>query len=185
MLSFDLFIPWIVFGATLFALTGVQRWIHRHVFGMGFLIAQDKRLATLIYYLALLPGIVLHELSRYFVAGMFHIAPTYFLFFPRAQDDGSLEMGFVQFTAVRNPVFAAMIGIAPLVTGLICLVLVGNTLEIPQLINSLGSADTAGDRPAPGGPDQPDFLLWFWVLFSVANAMMPRAEERLGCFWPG
>src|SRR5690349_3411878 len=132
MFTFDLLIPWIVLAITLVLLLYVQRWIHRHLFGVGYLISREKHAATFFYYLLLLPGVVLHEVSRYLVAGMFHVNPAAFMLFPEAQEDGSLEMGFIRLAIVKNPVYAALIGVAPLLTGMAVIVLISqNALDLP------------------------------------------------------
>src|SRR5215468_1135718 len=102
--GFDLFIPWIIFAGVVFLLAGTQRWIHRHLFGMGYVISNEKSTATLLYYLALMPGVLLHEMSHYLVAGMFHIRHKKFNMIPKAQEDGSLEMGFIELEKIKNPV---------------------------------------------------------------------------------
>src|SRR5512142_544322 len=124
MFSYDLLIPWFTLAAALGPLLYVQRCIHRHVFGVGYLLSREKRAATLFYYLFLLPGVILHELSAYLMAGVFNVPSTRFTLYPEAQEDGSLETGFVQLEEVKNPVYATFIGIAPLVTGMLVVVLI-------------------------------------------------------------
>src|SRR5215813_907096 len=128
MLSFDLLIPWITLAAVLIPLLYVQRWIHRHLFGMGFLLSREKQSATFLYYLLLLPGVFLHEFSHYMMAGVFGIRSKHFTFFPKAQEDGSLDMGFLELERVTNPVYAALIGIAPLISGMLVVVYISNNL---------------------------------------------------------
>src|SRR5262249_37438432 len=126
MFTFDLIIPWLTFAVVLGALLYVQRWIHRHLFGMGYLIGKEKHAATLFYYLRRLRCVFLHEFSYYMMAGVFGIRHKKFEPFPRAQEDGSLEMGFVELEEVKNPVHAAFIGVAPLLTGMLVVVYISN-----------------------------------------------------------
>jgi hypothetical protein len=158
----------------------VQRWIHRHLFGVGYLISRGKQAATLFYYLLLLPGVVLHELSAYLMAGVFNVPSTRFTLYPEAQEDGSLEMGFVQLEEVKNPIFAAFIGAAPLLAGIGVVVLIGNSLlDLPGFFAQLQAGEVNRLGPALAGlTGKPDFLLWTYVLFAVANTMMTNKEDR-------
>jgi hypothetical protein len=180
MFSYDLLIPWITLAITLVPLLYVQRWIHRHLFGVGYLISRGKQAATLFYYLLLLPGVVLHELSAYLTAGVFNVPSTRFTLYPEAQEDGSLEMGFVQLEEVKNPVFAAFIGAAPLVAGIGVVVLIGNSLlDLPGFFAQLQGGEVSRLGAALGRlTSKPDFLLWTYVLFAVANTMMTNKEDR-------
>ncbi len=180
MFSYDLLIPWITLAATLVPLLYVQRWIHRHLFGVGYLISRGKQAATLFYYLLLLPGVVLHELSAYLMAGVFNVPSTRFTLYPEAQEDGSLEMGFVQLEEVKNPIFAAFIGAAPLVAGIGVVVLIGNSLlDLPGFFAHLQGGEVNRLGVALGQlTSKPDFLLWTYVLFAVANTMMTNKEDR-------
>src|SRR5215468_20502 len=182
MFTYDLLIPWFSFGITIWLLLTVQRWIHRHLFGMGFLLAKEKHAATFFYYFLLAPGVFLHEISHYLMAGIFGIGHKKFDLFPHAQEDGSLEMGFIELEEIKNPVHAAFVGIAPLLTGMAAVVFISNSLlNLPQFfysfqtgdINVISAAFTLLVR-------RPDFLLWTYVLFAVSNAMMPNAEDRRG-----
>ncbi len=182
MLTFDLLIPWITLAAVLIPLLYVQRWIHRHLFGMGFLLSREKQAATLFYYLFLLPGVFLHEFSHYMMAGVFGVRPKHFTFFPHAQEDGSLEMGFLELEQVKNPIYAAVIGIAPLISGMLVVVYISNNILIlPGFFAMVQNADiTTIGIAVQRLVTLPDFPLWFYILFAVANAMMPGTEDRRG-----
>ncbi len=183
MFTYDLLLPWIALALVLLPLLYVQRWIHKHLFGIGYLTSREKHAATLFYYLFLLPGVFLHEFSHYMVAGIFGVHSTRFTFFPEAQEDGSLEMGFVELEEVKNPVYAAFIGIAPLITGMLAVVWISNTrLNLPAFFVSIQNASDLGQIGTAVQHlfSQADFLLWTYLLFAIANAMMPSAEDRRG-----
>jgi hypothetical protein len=182
MFSFDLLYPWITLALTLVPLLYVQRWIHRHLFGVSYLISREKQAATLFYYGLLLPGVILHELSHYLMAGVFNVRSIRFAIYPEVQEDGSLEMGFVQLEYVFNPVYAAFIGIAPLLAGMLAVILISNSvLDLPSFFARVRT----GDIYEIGAAIQtlvtkPDFPLWAYLLFGIANAMMPNREDRRG-----
>jgi hypothetical protein len=182
MFSFDLLYPWIALALTLVPLLYVQRWIHRHLFGVGYLIGREKQTATLFYYALLLPGVILHELSHYLIAGVFNVRSVRFAIYPEAQEDGSLEMGFVQLEYVFNPVYATFIGIAPLLTGMLAVILISNSvLDLPSFFAHVRSGDIYEIGAAVQAlVTKPDFPLWAYLLFGIANAMMPNREDRRG-----
>jgi len=186
MYSFDLLIPWLTLAATLIPLLYVQRWIHRHLFGMGYLLAHDKGTATLFYYLLLAPGVILHELSEYLMAGVFSVRARKFNFVPEAQEDGSLEFGFIQLEEIKNPVWASIIGLAPLIVGIFVVIWISQSLlDLPEIflairINDLTVIGAALNKLI----HKPDFLLWLYVLFSVANTIMPGKDAKPhGGYW--
>ncbi|MEP7287316.1 MAG: hypothetical protein ABI947_16290 [Chloroflexota bacterium] len=182
MFSFDLLIPWFTLAAVLVPLLYVQRWIHRHLFGVGYLVAKEKGVATLLYYLFLIPGVFLHEFSHYMMAGVFGIRPKRFTFTPEAQEDGSLEMGFVQLEDIKNPVYGGLIGIAPLLSGMAVVIwITRSALDLPFFFTALQTTDLNVISGAVRFlVSKPDFLLWTYLAFAVANAMMPNAEDRRG-----
>ncbi len=182
MFSFDLLYPWITLALTLVPLLYVQRWIHRHLFGVGYLIGREKQTATLFYYALLLPGVILHELSHYLMAGVFNVRSVRFAIYPEAHEDGSLEMGFVQLEYVFNPVYAAFIGIAPLLTGMLAVILISNSvLDLPSFFARVRTGDIYEIGAAVQAlVTKPDFPLWAYLLFGIANAMMPNREDRRG-----
>jgi len=46
----------------------LERWIHRHLQGIGLLVTRDPDLATILYSAFFLPGVALHESSHWIVA---------------------------------------------------------------------------------------------------------------------
>jgi hypothetical protein len=187
MFTFDLLNPWITFILTLVPLLYVQRWIHRHLFGMGYLLAKEKFSAALLYYVILLPGVILHELSRYLMAGIVNVRSAYVSLWPEVKDDGSLEIGFIRLELVLNPVYHAMITFAPFITGLIVVIFVSNSiLDLPAFFAKLQTADIYQIGAAVQElVSKPDFLLWAYILFSVANTMMPTSQARRAWWFLG
>lgn len=179
---FDLILPFLALAAILFPLRWMQGWLLRHLFGFGYLVSKDKRFATLIFYFVLFPGVVLHEISRYLVAGMLRIIPTGFQIIPEEQDDGEIEIGFVQFGLILNPLYAAIVDLTPLAVGLAVTSLVSSSiLNLPDFISHLRSFDIYLISDAFARlVNRPDFLLWSYVLFAVANTMLPSRNEYRG-----
>lgn len=179
----DLIAPWIVFAVILFPLLALERWIHRHLYGIGWLLTKDKERATVLYYLILLPGVFVHEFTQWLAAGALNVRTRQITAWPEAQDSGALRLNFVRLE--KTDTFrAALIGAAPLVAGvLIVLFISQNIFDVRQI----AEAFSAGELPAILAQLQrlfatPDFWLWLYLLFAVGNAMIPTPADRQG--WP-
>src|SRR5262249_47405563 len=99
-----------------------------------------------------------------------------------AMEDGSLEMGFVQLDEIRNPVFATLVGTAPLISGILVVVWISTSLlDLPTFFSKVSTGDINIIGDALGKlVSRTDFYLWTYILFGVANAMMPNREDRRG-----
>jgi hypothetical protein len=183
---FDIFLPWLGLAAVVWPLLRIQRYIHRHLFGVGFIISKQRGLATLLFYLALGPGVILHEISRYLVAGMFRIIPTGISFFPEEQQDGTFDLGFVQFGLILNPVYRAIIDLVPLSVGIVAVIAIGGwALGWTDFISSLRTMDIYVIGPAAQTlVNKPDFVLWSYILFGITNTMIPTRKEARGLWLP-
>jgi len=179
----DLIAPWIAFAAILFPLLGLERWIHRHLYGIGWLLTKDKARATVLYYLILLPGVFVHEGIQWLAAGALNVRTRQITAWPEAQDSGVLRLNFVRLEKT-DPFRAALIGAAPLVAGILLVLFISqNIFDVRQL----AAAFSAGELPAILAQLQrlfatPDFWLWLYLLFAVGNAMIPTPADRQG--WP-
>ncbi len=74
----------------------------------------------------------------------------------------------------------SLVGIAPLVVGSLAVALISHLIFDAA---RLGTALAQGDWPATAQAftaslDQPDGLLWVYLLFAVANAMIPSNSDR-------
>jgi hypothetical protein len=166
----------LAFSATLAGLVVVSRWITRQVQVLGLRLTNDERAAQMTYYLIMLPGIFLHELSHYFMARAVGLRVGEFSLGPRVRDSYSIELGSV--TVSRADVFReSLVGLAPFLSGTVVLVLVGTRVFD---VGALGRAGSAGAllRALPGIWHVADFWLWAYVVFVVSNAMMPSAADR-------
>lgn len=179
----DLIAPWIVFAAILFPLLALERWIHRHLYGIGWLLTKDKARATVLYYLILLPGVFVHEFTQWLAAGALNVRTRQITAWPEVQDSGVLRLNFVRLEKTDS-LRAALIGAAPLVVGVLLVLFISqNIFDVRQL----AAAFSAGELPAILAQLQrllatPDFWLWLYLLFAVGNAMIPTPSDRQG--WP-
>lgn len=161
----------------------MQRWINRHLQGLGLLLTGDSDSAVMVYFVALLPGIALHELSHWLAAILTRVPVGKLSLWPKKKRGGQIRLGAVSVGA-SDPLRASLIGVAPLVVGSAAILVVG------QLVLGMGNlgglllygtwADLWGQLIAYWRA--PDFVLWLYLIFAIANAMLPSESDRAA--WP-
>ena len=157
-------VSWILVGLAIWPLLQVERWIHKHIQGLGLLLTNNPQAAVLIYYLLLLPGVALHEASQWLLAKVLGAKVKQFRIWPEQQ--------------------RAVIRMVPLATGLAAIALIGSTrFNTAALLEGLFS----GDLPTIIAGlnvfmSTPDFWLWVYLVFAIANAMLPEPHDRIS--WP-
>jgi hypothetical protein len=169
----------LAFTATLAALVFVSRWITGQVQLLGLHLTGDERAAQMTYYLLMLPGILLHELSHVIMAKLIGLKVGEFSLGPRLRNQTSIELGSV--TVSRADVFReSLVGLAPFLSGTAVLVLVGTYVFGVEALGQVGADAGIGGllRALPGIWQVPDFWLWAYVIFVVSNAMMPSPSDR-------
>ena len=175
---------WVII--TLPILLLLQRWIHRHLHGLAFLITGNKNWAVLIYAFILFPGVVLHELSHWLAATILRVPTGSFSVLPKIQSDGSVQLGYVEYYKSNRvgPIRESLIGSAPLIAGTAAILLIGfNVFDIPGLVGAVqtGDVDTLATALTTLFTTN-DFLVWLYLLFAISNAMMPSSSDRKA--WP-
>jgi len=158
--------------ATLFILLLLlKRWLSRHLQGLVLLFSGDQQTAISLYYLVLLPGIVLHELSHVLAAQLVGIKTKRISLRPTAKRGRRVRFGAVTIKA-SDPIRETWIGLAPLLTGsaiILCLArwqfgLAPAPVLYPDLLLSCLQA--------------PDAWLWIYLVFAISNAMLPSESDR-------
>lgn len=164
----------------------VQRWIHRHLRGVAFLLTGRQSWAVIAYALILFPGVLLHELSHWLFANLLGVRTGAVSLLPRQQADGSIQLGYVEYYRHRrlDPIRESLIGGAPLITGTVVILLIGlRVFDVPALSQAVASGEIDGLTSALSEVfSTPDFFLWLYLLFSVSNAMLPSPSDRRA--WP-
>lgn len=165
---------------TLLVLLLLNRWITAHVQGVGLLVSNNQAVAVWLYFFLFLPGIFLHELSHYLMALILRVQVGKFSLWPRKKGR-ELVLGSVQVSGV-GPLRHSLVGIAPLLFGSIVVLAIGRFLQF----DALGQVMFRGDLTRTlniisASIAIPDFWLWLYLLFAVANAMMPSAADRV--YW--
>jgi len=143
------------------------------------LLTRRVDLSIVLFSLVFLPGVLLHELSHYLMAVLLRVRTRRFSLVPQSMPDGRLQLGYVEMAAV-DFVRDALIGLAPLLTGALFVILVGlNRLGLLALWDGLVQGQPAGIQQALLAlPRHPDFWLWFYLTFCVSSTMLPSASDR-------
>lgn len=179
----NLLAPWLLLAGVLIALIYVEKWIHSHLYGVGWVLTNNKKSATALYYVLLSPGVFVHEFTQYLAAGVLNVRIKRVIAWPEAQDNGTLRLNFV--TVQKAHSFQkAIIGASPLVTGLALVWVISNyILNLEEVLAALGKADLTllGAALRELG-STPDFYLWLYLTFAISNAMLPTPADREG--WP-
>lgn len=131
------------------------------------------------FWVLFLPGTIVHEVSHWLTAKLLGVKTSRFSLWPTVKRKGELQMGAVQVN-LADPFRHSLIGLAPLIFGTIVVLLIGQgRLALDQLGLALGSGDleTIGEA-VTRTLAVPDVWLWLYLLFAVANAMLPSAADR-------
>lgn len=169
----------IAFGAVL----ALERLAHRRLQEVFLLATGHVEAATALYSLVLLPGVALHEVSHAAMATLLGVRVRRLSLRPERQRSGIVRLGYVE--VLRSDVLrTSLIGAAPLFTGLAALLLIG------ALVFDLGAMQSAlADGSAQGIldrllalPQATDSWLWIYMVFAIANSMMPSASDTQA--WP-
>lgn len=164
----------------------IQRWIHTHLHGLSLLLMGKSERAVVLYALILLPGVMLHELSHWLMAGLLGVKTGSLSLIPQKQEDGTIQLGYVEYYKGRTlgPFRESLIGGAPLLTGTAVILLISfKIFSVTNLAAAIQTGQIDALTLALGEVFQTnDFLVWLYLLFAVSNAMMPSASDRRA--WP-
>jgi len=178
--------PFIWVAVTIPILLLFQRWIHRHLHGVSFLITGKRNWAVILYAIVLFPGVLLHELSHWLTANLLGVRTGAFSVLPKSMADGTIQLGYVEYykSSRVGPIRESLIGSAPLVTGTaVVLIIALNIFDLQALTTAVqtGNIETLTDSLTTLFSTR-DFFLWLYVIFAISNAMMPSSSDRRA--WP-
>ncbi len=153
----------------------MEDWLHRHVFKVGWLVTKSYDTTTILYYTVFLPGVFLNQVTVWLVAGALDVrAERAPLGFPKKQEIGELKLDFVKLSRKASPVKLAFIGLMPLLIGLLVIWLIATQVFDVVALLAVYNVPDGGLGPALELLLQtPDFWLWAYFIFTVANTMMP------------
>jgi hypothetical protein len=164
-------------GIVLLLLIWADRWLHRNLQGLMYLITEDKDISLWLYAIALLPGVALHEVSHAFMAGVLGVKIGKVSILPRRVNQ-RVQLGYVPI-ANTDFVRASLVGFAPLLLGGTVSVVIGHTIfSTPEVMAALTAGNWLGGLQ--GLRDvlrEPDFWLWAYLVFAIGNTMLPSRSD--------
>ena len=160
------------------ALLILQQKLHREIQSIILLLTRRIGVTIVLYSLLFFPGVVLHEFSHWLMAKVVGVPTGRFSLFPRQIDEGRIRLGYVE-TAKTDLLRDALIGAAPLFAGGIVIAFISwKYLGISQLWGSLSVDGWDGWGEAIQHVlRQPDFWLWFYLIFAVSSTMFPSRSD--------
>lgn len=168
----------------LISLIGARHIIAAHLQGIAWLLTRHSKAGLIIYSLLFLPGIVIHELSHFFMAGVLGVRTGEITIFPSGPtESGQERLGSVQVDKT-DIIRSSLIGIAPLLIG--CLGVIAITKwQFPQLLYSFMAAQGTLNQLLIEGQKivaSPMNLVWIYLIFAIANTMFVSEADRRS--WP-
>ena len=144
-----------------------------------YLITGSDDLAMVILFLIYLPGILIHETSHWLVARILGLKTSKFRVWPKYSRN-TIGLGSVTVSS-GGVIWDSLVGLAPLLIGSALIVLIGEQVFDTQTVAFAWRTGRLLDGltfVADGLAHRPDSLLWSYLLFAIANAMMPSASDR-------
>lgn len=180
----DWIFAWIICGLAIWLLLPATRWIHKHLQGLGLLMTNNPRGAVMVYYLALFPGVILREVSQWLVAKALRVKVKKFAIWPEKQKGGMIRLALVEIDDMTDSVRATLVGIVPVLVGILVIALIGlGTFRTQELVAGFATGDVPSVLAGISAFfSTPDFWLWAYIVFAIANAMLPEAHDRIS--WP-
>jgi hypothetical protein len=164
---------------TLGPLLFLQPYLHKELQVLFYLITKRVDVAIILFSAAFFPGVLVHELSHYFMAKILRVQTGRVSLIPRDMQDGRLMLGFVE--VAQSDIFReTLIGAAPLLTGSAIVAYAGIVkLKFNLVWASIFSGNISDFFDALVAlPQQPDFFVWLYLAIAVSSTMMPSKSDR-------
>jgi len=165
----------------LLPLTLAQRWLHREIQAILFILTRRPDVVIGIFSFLFLPGVALHEASHFVAARLLGVRTGHFSLLPRQLPGGQVRLGYVE-TEATDILREALIGAAPLISGGTAVALLGTRrLGLAPLVDAIRFGQPLNLSEALLRlPVQPDFWIWFYLAFAISSTMFPSAADRRG-----
>ena len=154
----------------------LQTAFARSVAKASMLITGSIRLGEVVYAVIFFPGVIIHELSHFFMAGLLGVRTGPLEIFPRESKEG-LRLGSVKVSRadfLRN----ACIGAAPLLVGLILLMILSRLMFTfplePESLRVIGETIVSNFSLKTA--------LYLYGPFAISNTMALSKSDREGLF---
>ncbi len=162
----------------LLILAWFSRQISLHIQFPFYSLTRSQNSATLAIFLLFLPGVLIHESAHWTMARLLGLKTGKFRVWPKRQGK-YIGLGSVSVES-RDPIRDSLVGVAPLLVGTVLVTVIGNIVfNTPQVSSYLSDGNWLGAVIAfQRELNRPSGLLWAYLLFTIANAMMPSASDR-------
>ena len=173
-----LWTPYIALAVALLPLLWVKTWITNSLQELSLRWAGDAAVAMFLYFVLVLPGVVVHELSHWLMATILGVRVSRLSLGPVRKGRNSVSLGSVRVAKV-DPVRASLIGVAPLLGATAVILLIGSLgLGLDDVVAGLLAGDSQDLAAVLAGTVRvPDFWLWLYLIFAVSNAMLPSESD--------
>ncbi len=169
----------VIFAVLLLVLAWMSRQVGLLIQEIVLRLTGSIDLAVVILFLVYLPGIIIHEVAHWLMAKLLGLKTGKFRVWPRKRGK-QIGMGSVS-VARGGPLADSLVGLAPLIVGSLLVASVGmQVFQSNQMIQLLqqGSWRSAITTTLTTMRLQPDGFVWLYLLFAVANAMLPSSSDR-------
>lgn len=157
----------------------LTRRLHREAQAIFLLLSRRPDIALTLFAVAFFPGVLIHETSHFLMARLLGVHTGRFSLLPQPTPEGRLQLGYVE-TAQSDWLRDSLIGVAPLILGGVFVAYAGLVqLGLNALWGEWWELGPAIFLQVAGGVyHQPDFWLWFYLIFAVSSTMLPSPADR-------
>ena len=158
-----LWTPFVALAAALLPLPWVRTWITNSLQELSLRWTGDPAVAMVLYFVLILPGVVVHELSHWLMATILGVRVSKLSLGPVRKGRNSVSLGSVRVTKV-DPLRASLIGVAPLLGATAVILLIGSlVLGLDDIVARLLAGESQGLLTALAAMVRvPDFWLWLY-----------------------
>lgn len=167
----------VAFCLELLILFFLSRWLNQSLFLFFARLFRSRNGGIFGATTILFPGTIIHELSHLFSAEILQVKTGKLSLIPEIIDDESIQAGSVQ-VARSDPLRRTIIGIAPLIVGVIVVTLLSH--QLTRLYPTVLSAITAQTSLLDLQPITLVFAFLSYLLFAISNNMFPSKEDMKG-----
>lgn len=153
----------------LIALYLINRAIIKNLYLISYLLFKTPKLGLYLYFFLFLPGIIVHELSHFFMASLLAVPAGEIDIFPKKIDEKRYTLGSVKY-APTDPLRQNLIGIAPIIFGSIIitfLVKFGLKIPLTQTLPSLNQLAINSSN-----------LLFLYLILTISNSIFISKEDQ-------
>jgi hypothetical protein len=181
----DFLAPALFVGVLFILLRQIERWLHQHIFKVGWLLTHNYETTTILYYTIFLPGVLLHEVLYWLMAGVLNVRADRSIRWPEKQEIGNLQLNFIKLSPKANLLKKAIIAATPLIVGLLAIWLIAINIFELEVVMAIAASGRLEDisNAITILTSTTDFWLWFYISFTIANTMFPTISKDMRGWW--